>query len=162
MDLLFTFSCIVLHAISLMSLAFIHRLDATFLLLSRFFYDFHLRIFMHMRASESYIYSLSFPVRGAWSMDISISLYPHPHACVHLNIPPKTHSFSVSSCPSSTPTLHFSSSFSSHFSHPSKHQKKTSTRTAVGDAQNSNPISSLAPKLQNPSKWRASDAVLGA
>ena len=37
-------------------------------------------------------------------MDISISLYPHPNACVHLNIPPKTHSFSVSSCPLSTPT----------------------------------------------------------
>ena len=85
-DLLFTFSyCIVLHAFSLMSLAFIHCLDATFLLLSRFFfYDFHLRIFMHMRASESHIYSLSFPVRGAWSMHryLYLSLtssrsYPH-------------------------------------------------------------------------------------
>ena len=78
MDLLFVFfCCIVLHAFSLMSLAFIHCLDATFLLLSRSFYDFHLRIFMHMRASESYIYSLSFPVRGAWSM----------HGYLYLSLP---------------------------------------------------------------------------
>ena len=42
-----------------------------------FFYDFHLRIFMHMRASESYIYSLSFPVRGAWSM----------HGYLYLSLP---------------------------------------------------------------------------
>ena len=102
---------------------------------------------MHMRASESYIYSLSFPVRGAWSMHGYLYLSLPAPSCVHLNIPPKTHSFSVSSCPPSTPTFHFSSSFSSHFSHPSKHQRKTSTRTAAGNAQNSTPISSLAPKL---------------
>ena len=58
--LLFTFSyCIVLHAFSLMSLAFIHGLDATSLLLSRFSM-ISLEDIMHMRASESHRYSLSF------------------------------------------------------------------------------------------------------
>ena len=47
-----------------------------------FFYDFHLRIFMHMRASESYIYSLSFPVRGAWSMHGYLYLSPPTPSCM--------------------------------------------------------------------------------
>ena len=73
-------SCIFLDVFSFYSL-FGCNFSAT---LSFFFYDFHLRIFMHMRASESHIYSLSFPVRGAWSMHrylyfslTSSRSYPH-------------------------------------------------------------------------------------
>ena len=116
-------SCIFLDVFSFYSL-----FGCNFSTTLSFFYDFHLRIFMHMRASESYIYSLSFPVRGAWSMHGYLYLSLPAPSCVHLNIPPKTHSFSVSSCPSSTPTLHFSSSFFSPLKTPEENVYQDSSR----------------------------------
>ena len=80
-------------------------------------------------------------------MDSSFSLYPHPHACVHLNIPPKTHSFSVSSCPSSTPTLHFSSSFFSPLKTPEENVYQDSNRRCSKPQPHFEP-SAKAPKSQ--------------